>query len=66
MLWLLPLLLSPLLFFGAAARCGFVALLMAAFWSTEALPPAITALLPLALFPLLGVAPAEAAPTVCR
>jgi sodium-dependent dicarboxylate transporter 2/3/5 len=59
MLWLLPLLLSPLLFFGAAARCGFVALLMAAFWSTEALPPAITALLPLALFPLLGVAPAD-------
>ena len=32
-----------------------VAVLMAIWWATETLPVAITALLPLALFPLLGV-----------
>ena len=32
-----------------------VTMLMAAWWATEAVPVAITALLPLTLFPLLGV-----------
>ena len=32
-----------------------VAVLMAIWWATETIPVAITALLPLALFPLLGV-----------
>ena len=32
-----------------------VAVLMAIWWATETVPVAITALLPLALFPLLGV-----------
>ena len=36
-----------------------VACLMAIWWATEAIPLAITALLPLALFPLLGVAGIE-------
>lgn len=36
-------------------RCGAVAILMAVWWLTEALPLAATALLPIALFPLLGV-----------
>ncbi|MBI4545977.1 MAG: anion permease, partial [Gemmatimonadetes bacterium] len=40
---------------AGAQRAAAVALLMAAWWMTEALPVAATALLPLALFPLLGV-----------
>ena len=58
-LWAVPLLLSPLLFFAASHRCAFVALLMAAYWSCECLPPAVVALLPLVLFPVLGVASAD-------
>jgi len=38
-----------------AARAAAVALLMAVWWITEAIPIAATALLPLALYPLLGV-----------
>lgn len=37
-----------------------VALFMAILWLTEALPLSITALLPLVLFPLLGIMPAKA------
>jgi sodium-dependent dicarboxylate transporter 2/3/5 len=40
----------------AAWRVAGVALLMAAWWITEALPIPATALIPLVLFPLLGVA----------
>lgn len=36
-----------------------LALLMAVWWITEALPIAATALIPLAWFPLLGIAPAK-------
>lgn len=35
--------------------CFAIALLMAAWWITEAIPLAVTALLPVALFPLFGV-----------
>jgi len=38
-----------------ATRTAAVAIIMAAGWLTEAIPLAVTALLPLALFPLLGV-----------
>ncbi|HEU5161742.1 MAG TPA: SLC13 family permease, partial [Thermoanaerobaculia bacterium] len=47
----------------AAWRTAAVAALMASWWITEALPIAATALLPLVLFPFLGIAPiAKAAP----
>ena len=39
----------------AAWRTAAIGLLMAAWWITEALPIAATALVPLALFPLLGI-----------
>jgi sodium-dependent dicarboxylate transporter 2/3/5 len=37
------------------ARCGYVVLVMAVFWMTEAVPLAVTSLIPVMLFPLLGV-----------
>ncbi|WP_428097877.1 SLC13 family permease [Candidatus Rariloculus sp.] len=45
----------------AAWRVAAVAMLLAIFWLSEALPVAATALLPLALFPTLGVAPIQQA-----
>lgn len=45
-----------------ARRTAAVALLMALWWMTEALPLAVTALVPLVLFPVLGLrSPGEAA-----
>ena len=41
----------------AGRRTGAVTLLMAVWWITEALPIAATALLPVFLFPLLGILP---------
>ncbi|KPK38852.1 MAG: anion transporter [Gammaproteobacteria bacterium SG8_47] len=41
----------------SAWRAAAVATLMATWWITEAIPIAATALLPIALFPLLGVMP---------
>jgi sodium-dependent dicarboxylate transporter 2/3/5 len=40
-----------------------VALLMATWWATEALPIAATSLVPIVLFPILGVMPIKAATT---
>src|SRR5688500_11617665 len=40
-----------------ALRVSAVALLMATFWMAETLPLAVTAVLPIFLFPLLGVLP---------
>ncbi|XP_023673838.2 Na(+)/citrate cotransporter-like [Paramormyrops kingsleyae] len=51
-LLLLPL---PLLIRTKEAACGYVIALMTVFWCTEALPLAVTALLPALLFPLLGI-----------
>lgn len=57
-----PLLLSPWLFSSGssalsqpATRCAAATLLMAVFWGSEALPLAVTALLPFGMFPLLGI-----------
>ncbi|KAM8946640.1 Na(+)/dicarboxylate cotransporter 3 isoform 2-T2 [Pelodytes ibericus] len=56
-----PLICLPILFTLPAqeGRCLFVVLLMAFYWCTEALPLAVTALLPIILFPLMGVLPSN-------
>ncbi|KAG5838132.1 solute carrier family 13 member 3 [Anguilla anguilla] len=58
---LTPLLLLPLVFVlpEKEGRCLYVVLLMAVFWCTEALPLAITALLPICLFPTMGILPSK-------
>lgn len=61
-LFALIVLLPPPVGLSPAGRLTVaVAVLMAVWWLTEALPLAATALLPLLLFPLLGVATIEAA-----
>lgn len=40
-------------------RCGYTVIVMAVLWLTEALPIPVTALLPIVLLPLLGVATAK-------
>ncbi|NWV13945.1 S13A2 protein, partial [Ptilonorhynchus violaceus] len=37
------------------AQCGYVIIVMALYWCTEALPLAVTALLPVVLFPLMNI-----------
>lgn len=37
------------------ARCGYVVCVMALYWMTEAIPLPVTSLLPIVMFPLLGV-----------
>ncbi|KAI1896515.1 hypothetical protein AGOR_G00095570 [Albula goreensis] len=49
---LLPL---PLLIRNKEAGCAYVIALMAVYWCTEALPLAVTSLLPAVLFPVLGI-----------
>jgi solute carrier family 13 (sodium-dependent dicarboxylate transporter), member 2/3/5 len=61
-LWLGPLLalallLLPLPLEPAARRTAAVAVLMAAWWLSEALPISATALVPLVALPLLGILP---------
>ncbi|XP_056302421.1 solute carrier family 13 member 2 isoform X1 [Danio aesculapii] len=51
-LLILPL---PLVLPTPEARCGFAIILMALFWCTECMPLAITALLPVVLFPMMGI-----------
>ncbi|XP_063061120.1 Na(+)/citrate cotransporter [Engraulis encrasicolus] len=56
-LCLTPFLLLPLpLVVGTTeACCAYVIILMAVYWCTEALPLAVTALLPAVLFPMFGI-----------
>ncbi|KAM6112781.1 Na(+)/dicarboxylate cotransporter 3 [Pterocles gutturalis] len=56
-----PLALVPVLLSlpPKEGRCLYVILLMALYWCTEALPLAVTALLPIVLFPFLGVLPSN-------
>ncbi|XP_038579156.1 solute carrier family 13 member 3 [Micropterus salmoides] len=60
-LLLTPLLFLPLLFTlpEKEGKCLYVVVLMAMFWCTEALPLAVTAMLPVCLFPTLGILPAK-------
>ncbi|XP_029362468.1 Na(+)/dicarboxylate cotransporter 3 [Echeneis naucrates] len=60
-LLLTPLLFLPLLFTlpEKEGKCLYVVVLMAMFWCTEALPLAVTAMLPVCLFPTLGVLPSK-------
>lgn len=52
-----PLVLLPVFLTNnqAALRCLYVVLLMAGFWVSEALPLPVTALIPMVLFPLMGI-----------
>uniref|UniRef100_A0A8C7MVM4 Solute carrier family 13 member 3 n=1 Tax=Oncorhynchus kisutch TaxID=8019 RepID=A0A8C7MVM4_ONCKI len=60
-LFLTPLILLPLLFGlpEKEGKCLYVVLLMAVFWCTEALPLAVTAMLPVCLFPTMGILPSK-------
>merc|ERR1711971_222625 len=59
-----PLMALPLLFQDAnhheAFKCAYVMLIMATFWVTEALPLAITSLIPVAILPLFGIMSTDA------
>uniref|UniRef100_A0A8C5BDL0 Solute carrier family 13 member 3 n=1 Tax=Gadus morhua TaxID=8049 RepID=A0A8C5BDL0_GADMO len=59
--FLTPLVLLPLLFGlpEKEGKCLYVVLLMAVFWCTEALPLAVTAMLPVCLFPTMGILPSK-------
>lgn len=37
------------------AKCGYAIILMALYWCTECIPLAVTALLPVVLFPMMGI-----------
>nr|XP_037269060.1 solute carrier family 13 member 5-like [Rhipicephalus microplus] len=52
-----PIFLVPLGFFigGKVGWCAFVVIWLAIYWVTEVIPLAITSLMPLVLFPLLGI-----------
>ncbi|XP_025089776.1 solute carrier family 13 member 2-like [Pomacea canaliculata] len=58
---LIPLVLLPLplIINTQEAKCAYVIFVMAALWITEALPMAVTSLLPVVLFPMMGVMPAD-------
>ena len=56
LLWLLP---RPAGLSVAGQRAAAVTALMAVWWISEAIPIYATALVPLALFPLLGILPAD-------
>ncbi|XP_078599118.1 solute carrier family 13 member 2-like isoform X3 [Branchiostoma floridae x Branchiostoma japonicum] len=58
---LTPVVLCPLPIYFAStqyskiAACAYAVIIMAVYWTTEVLPLAVTALLPIILFPMLGV-----------
>lgn len=54
---LIPIFFLPLVLYvdTKESRCAYVVCLMSTFWMTNAVPLPVTALLPVVLFPLLGV-----------
>ncbi|KAM9525769.1 solute carrier family 13 member 2 [Guaruba guarouba] len=62
---LIPLLFLPLPLAipTKEAQCGYVIIVMALFWCTEAIPLAVTALLPVLFFPLMNIMDST---TVCQ
>ncbi|XP_019943915.2 solute carrier family 13 member 2-like [Paralichthys olivaceus] len=56
-IFLTPLLLLPLPLSSPTpeAKCGYVIILMALYWCTECIPLAVTALLPVILYPMMGI-----------
>ncbi|KAK6296763.1 hypothetical protein J4Q44_G00329050 [Coregonus suidteri] len=56
-IFLAPLLILPLplIVGGPEASCGYVIILMALYWCTECMPLAVTGLLPVFLFPMMGI-----------
>ncbi|XP_072270636.1 Na(+)/dicarboxylate cotransporter 3-like [Pyxicephalus adspersus] len=56
-----PIILCPIFFYlpPQEGKCLYVVLLMAFFWCTEALPLAVTAMLPIVLFPFMGILPSS-------
>ncbi|KAL4218029.1 hypothetical protein ACF0H5_022767 [Mactra antiquata] len=59
---LTPILLLPVTLSipGQESSCAYVVIIMAVFWITEALPLNVTALLPIFMFPMVGVLSAGA------
>ncbi|KAH6934521.1 hypothetical protein HPB50_024747 [Hyalomma asiaticum] len=60
---LIPFFFLPLVLYidTKESRCAYVVCLMSTFWMTNAVPLPVTALLPVVLFPLLGVLPTDEA-----
>ncbi|XP_014018179.1 solute carrier family 13 member 2 isoform X2 [Salmo salar] len=56
-IFLTPLLILPLpiIVGGPEASCGYVIILMTLYWCTECMPLAVTGLLPVILFPMMGI-----------
>ncbi|XP_031652822.1 solute carrier family 13 member 2-like isoform X2 [Oncorhynchus kisutch] len=56
-IFFIPLLILPLplIVGGPEASCGYVIILMALYWCTECMPLAVTGLLPVILFPMMGI-----------
>ncbi|KAF4098278.1 solute carrier family 13 member 2 [Onychostoma macrolepis] len=51
----LIILCLPLQYSTPEAKCGYAIILMALYWCTECMPLAVTALLPVILFPMMGI-----------
>ncbi|XP_047462783.1 solute carrier family 13 member 2 [Mugil cephalus] len=45
----------PIVIPTSVAKCGYAIILMALYWCTECMPLAVTALLPVVLFPMMGI-----------